>query len=202
MKTLLIIRHAERPAIQDGTVGNELALTSNGVHETIRLAKSLPRKILSIESSPILRCIQTAELIAEHHELPLTSIGRSNLLGDPGFIIEDAELAWTNWVEKGAEAVNEHLLTGNSVWPGFRDLDEAVAQMRRSIEAMLTESDDGVHVWVTHDTIVATLASRLQKMPLTLKGWPDYLGGLMIQLRKESGLEISYSSSGLDQPDI
>lgn len=202
MKTLLIIRHAERPAIQDGTVGNELALTSNGVHETKRLAKSLPREILSIESSPILRCIQTAELIAEHHELPLTSIGRSNLLGDPGFIIEDAELAWTNWVEKGAEAVNEHLLSGNSVWPGFRDLDEAVAQMRRSIEAMLTASDDGVHVWVTHDTIVATLASRLQKTPLTLKEWPDYLGGLTIQLREESGLEISYSSPGLVQPEI
>ena len=202
MKTLLIIRHAERPTIQDGTVGNELSLTSNGVHETKRLAKSLPREILSIESSPILRCIQTAELIAEHHELPLTSIGRSNLLGDPGFIIEDAELAWTNWVEKGAEAVNEHLLSGNPVWPGFRDLDEAVAQMRRSIEAMLTESDDGVHVWVTHDTIVATLASRLQKTPLTLKEWPDYLGGLTIQLREESGLEVSYSSPGLVQPEI
>ena len=201
MKTLFVIRHAERPAIQDGTVGNELALTSNGVHETMRLAKSLPRKILSIESSPILRCIQTAELIAEHHELPLTSIGRSNLLGDPGFIIDDADLAWTNWVEKGAETVNEHLLSGTSVWPGFRDLDEAVAQMRRSIEAMLTESEDGIHVWVTHDTIVATLASRLQKTPLTLKEWPDYLGGLTIQLREESGLEISYSSCGLVQPD-
>lgn len=201
MKTLLIIRHAERPAIQDGTVGNELALTSNGVRDTIRLAKSLPRKILSIESSPILRCIQTAELIAEHHELPLTSIGRSNLLGDPGFIIDDAELAWTNWVEKGAEAVNQYLLSGTSVWPGFRDLGEAVLQMRYSIEAMLTESDDGVHVWITHDTIVAALASRLQRTPLPLKEWPDYLGGLTIQLKEESGLEISYSSSGLVQPD-
>lgn len=202
MKTLLIIRHAERPTIQDGTVGNELSLTSNGIHETKRLAKSFPREISSIESSPILRCIQTAELIAEHHELPLTSIGRSNLLGDPGFIIDDAELAWTNWVEKGAGAVNEHLLSGTSVWPGFRDLDEAVAQMRQSIEEMLTESGDGVHVWVTHDTIVATLASRLQRRPVTLKEWPDYLGGLTIQLREESGLEISYSSSGLTLPDI
>ncbi|WP_342630470.1 histidine phosphatase family protein [Marinobacter alkaliphilus] len=202
MKTLLIIRHAERPTIEDGTVGNELSLTSNGIHETKRLAKSLPREILSIESSPIQRCIQTAELIAEHHELPLTSIGRSNLLGDPGFIIDDAELAWTNWVERGPEAVNEHLLKGISTWPGFRDLDEAVDQMRRSIEATLAESDDGIHVWVTHDTIVATLASRLQKTPLTLKEWPDYLGGLRIQLREEDGLEISYSSSGLAQQDI
>lgn len=198
MKTLLIIRHAERPTIQDGTVGNELSLTSNGIHETKRLAKSLPRKIISIESSPILRCIQTAELLAEHHELPQTSIGRSNLLGDPGFIIDDAKLAWTNWVEKGAGAVNEHLLSGTSVWPGFRDLDEAVAQMRQYIEEVLIESDDGVHVWVTHDTIVATLASRLQKTQLTLKEWPDYLGGLTIQLREESGLEVSYSLSRLN----
>lgn len=202
MKTLLIIRHAERPAIQDGTVGNELALTSDGVHETKRLAKSLPRKILSIESSPILRYTQTAELIAEHHELPLTSIGRSNLLGDPGFIIDDAELAWTNWLEKGAEAVNTHLLSGTSTWPGFKNLDEAVAQMRRAIEAKLAESEDGIHVWVTHDTIVATLASRLLTTPLTHKEWPDYLGGLAIQLGEESGLEISYLSSGLARQDI
>ncbi len=202
MKTLFIIRHAERPAIKDGTVGNELALTPSGVYQTTRLAKLLPRKILSIESSPILRCTQTAELIAEHHGLPVTSIRRSNLLGDPGFIIDNAELAWTNWLEKGAEAVNTHLLCGTSTWPGFKDLDDAVAQMRRSIEAMLAESDDGVHVWVTHDTIVGTLASRLQKTPLKLKEWPDYLGGLTIQLREESGLEISYSASGLGQPDI
>ncbi|MCR8916049.1 hypothetical protein FDP08_02240 [Marinobacter panjinensis] len=66
---------------------------------------------------------------------------------------------------------------------------------------MLEKSDDVVHVWVTHDTIVATLASRLQKTPLKLKDWPDYLGGLTIQLREESGLEISYSASGLAQPD-
>lgn len=197
MKILFILRHAERPAITDGTVGNELALTPNGVHQTTRLATSLPRKILSIESSPILRCTQTAELIAEHHGYPLVSIRHSNLLGDPGFIIADADLAWTNWVEKGAEAVNEHLLSGTSIWPGFRDLNEAVAEMRRAIEKMLTESDDGVHVWVTHDTIVATLASRLQQTPLELEEWPDFLGGLTIQLGNEGRLSVSYSSSAI-----
>lgn len=197
MKALLIIRHAERPAIKDGTVGNELALTPNGVYQTTRLAKLLPQQILSIESSPILRCTQTAELIAEHHGFPLASIRRSNLLGDPGFIIDNADLAWTSWVEKGAEAVNEHLLSGTAVWPGFKDLDQAVEEMRQSIEEILTRSGDGTHVWVTHDTIVATLASRLQRTPLKLKEWPDYLGGLTIQPRKEGDLDISYSSSGL-----
>ena len=72
--------------------------------------------------------------------------------------------------------------------------------MRQTIEAMLTESGDGVHVWVTHDTIVGTLASRLQTTPLTLKEWPDYLGGLMIQLREEGALGIEYSSCGLSLP--
>tara|TARA_R110001583_G_scaffold10344_2_gene47683 strand:+ start:461 stop:1087 length:627 start_codon:yes stop_codon:yes gene_type:complete len=195
-KTLLILRHAERPAIEDGTVGDELALTQNGIDQTARFAQSLSQKVLSIESSPILRCTQTADIIARHHGFPLTSVRRSTLLGDPGFFIKDAELAWTNWLEQGVDAVNQHLLSGTSTWPGFKDLDQAVGQMGRSIKERLTRSEDGIHLWVTHDTIVATLASRLQKIPLELSDWPDYLGGLRVELGVEGSLDISYSQRG------
>tara|TARA_R110001599_G_C12164624_1_gene652594 strand:+ start:558 stop:1160 length:603 start_codon:yes stop_codon:yes gene_type:complete len=195
-RTLLIIRHAERPAIKDGTVGDELALTSNGINQTTRFAQSLSQKVLSIESSPILRCTQTADIIARHQGFPLTSIGRSILLGDPGFFIDDAELAWTNWLEKGVDAVNQHLLSGTATWPGFRDLDQAVEQMWRSIKERLMQTEDGIHLWVTHDTIVATLASRLQTISLELSDWPDYLGGLRVELGVEGSYDISYSQRG------
>lgn len=85
-KILLIIRHAERPAIEDGTVGNGLALTQNGIIQTTKFAESLNRKILSIDTSPILRCTQTADIIAKNHGFPFPSIGHSTLLGDPGFL--------------------------------------------------------------------------------------------------------------------
>ena len=195
-KIPLIIRHAERPAIEDGTVGNGLALTQNGIIQTTKFAESLNRKILSIDTSPILRCTQTADIIAKHHGFPFPSIGHSTLLGDPGFFIEDAELAWTNWLEKGTDAVNQHLLTGTSTWPGFRDLDQAVEEMWKTIENRLMQTDDGIHLWVTHDTIVATLASRLQKTQLELSDWPDFLGGIKVGLEPEGSFDISYSPSG------
>lgn len=64
------------------------------------------------------------------------------------------------------------------------------------IENRLMQTDDGIHLWVTHDTIVATLASRLQKTPLELSDWPDFLGGIKVGLEPEGSFDISYSPSG------
>lgn len=97
-KRLLIVRHAERPQIEDGEVGNDLCLTEAGVQATRCFASTLGPEIVAIQSSPILRCMQTAQLIAESHGYARENIKTSHLLGDPGFSIADADLAWQSWV--------------------------------------------------------------------------------------------------------
>ena len=53
-------------------------------------------------------------------------------------------------------------------------------------------SASGTHLWVTHDTILATLASRLLPQNITLKHWPEFLGFLEITLSKDFNLLINY----------
>lgn len=181
--------------IAEGDVGNAISITENGVRATREFARFLPTKIQSIHSSPILRCMQTAQLIAEVHDYSTSDIQSSRMLGDPGFFILDGELAWQNWLDKGSEAVNVHLLTGTETWPGFHAFDIAIVNMLGHIRAALSSCNSGFVVWVTHDTILATLASRLLPKPLTLSDWPDFLGALEVSLDRAGGLLLSYSAA-------
>lgn len=191
-RKLIIIRHAERPAITDGTVGDELSLTEKGKADTLVYAENFNSEVISIRTSPIARCVQTAQIMANHWGYPPDEIQTCNKLGDPGFFISDSELAWQNWLEKGAEAVNQYLLGGNEKWPGFVDFDMAIIEMQSWIRSTLLSSRSGSHVWVTHDTILATLASRLSPNPLSLEEWPGFLGRLEVSLAENESIEFQY----------
>jgi len=191
-RKLIIIRHAERPDITDGTVGDELSLTEKGKADTLAYAQNFGSDVISIRTSPIARCVQTAHIMANNWGYPLSEVKSCNKLGDPGFFISDSELAWQNWLEKGAKAVNQYLLSGNEKWPGFVDFDMAIMEMQSWISCTLTSSRSGSHVWVTHDTILAPLASRLSPNPLSLEEWPGFLGRLELVLDSEGELDFTY----------
>lgn len=194
-KRLLIVRHAERPQIADGEVGNDLCLTEAGVQATKCFASMLDQEIVSIQSSPILRCMQTAQLIADTHGYAREHIKANRLLGDPGFFIANADLAWQSWLGRGSEAVNAHLLSGSETWPGFRKFDDAVADIIDQIRTALSSYRHGLVIWVTHDTILATLASRLLTTPLSMAEWPDFLGALDVSLANDGELKLIYTAS-------
>lgn len=194
-KRLLIVRHAERPQIAHGEVGNDLCLTEAGVQAARCFACTLDQEIVSIQSSPILRCMQTAQLIADTHGYARENIKTSRLLGDPGFFIADSGLAWQSWLSQGSEAVNAHLLSGSETWPGFRKFDDAVADMLNQIRATLSSYSQGLVIWVTHDTILATLTSRLLTTPLSMAEWPDFLGALDVSLANDGELKLIYTAS-------
>ena len=192
MKKVLIVRHAARPDISPNTVGNDVMLTDEGIEQSKLFASLLSGQVLSIRTSPIGRCVQTAELIAQATHFKPNDIQQCRLLGDPGFIIKDGDLAWQHWLKKGHEAVNLHLLSGTESWDGFYDLNSSAARIFSDIKALLNNSADGVHIWVTHDTILATLAARIGDKRLTLQDWPNFLGYLEIKLSGEQ-IYVSYS---------
>ncbi|MED5513958.1 MAG: histidine phosphatase family protein [Pseudomonadota bacterium] len=192
MKRVLIVRHAARPDISPNTVGNDVMLTDEGIEQSKLFASLISGQVLSIRTSPIGRCVQTAELIAQATHFKPNDIQQCRLLGDPGFIIKDGDLAWQHWLKKGHEAVNLHLLSGTESWDGFYDLDNSAARIFSDIKALLNNSADGVHIWVTHDTILATLAARIGDKRLTLQDWPNFLGYLEIKLSDEQ-IDVSYS---------
>ncbi|WP_435276375.1 histidine phosphatase family protein [Psychrobium sp. nBUS_13] len=194
MKKLIIVRHAERPEILPNTVGNDVMLTDRGIEQSKIFASLIDLPLISVKSSPIGRCVQTASLIAQSLDFKTEYIEQCKLLGDPGFIIEDGELAWQHWLNKGHDAVNQHLISGEEKWAGFYNLDVASQNVFSEIKQLLSNSPSGTHLWVTHDTILATLSSRIGGNSFTLQDWPAFLGYLEITLDDEKIL-INYVQS-------
>ncbi|MFT6402318.1 MAG: broad specificity phosphatase PhoE [Pseudohongiellaceae bacterium] len=195
MNRLIIVRHAERPDISPTAVGNDVLLTEKGKAESRLFGEKVEQPVLSIKTSPIGRCRQTAEIIADATQFSVSKIENSILLGDPGFMIDNAELAWMHWVDKGHESVNQHLISGSQKWSGFVDLESAVNTVKKEIQTVLMDNTKGTHVWVTHDTVLATLASRLLPQNITLEQWPEFLGYLDITLSKDLNLLLNYQAS-------
>lgn len=196
MNRVLIVRHAERPVIPPNEVGNELSITEEGVKATKGFGEILSTPLVSVKSSPVLRCLQTAEILAKTLNFDANLIEESKLLGDPGFFIEDGDLAWTNWQEKGAEAVNQYLLTGTEKWVGFHDFRLCVSKMCDELLKELQSHDKGLKIWVTHDTVLATLASRVLSEPLSITEWPNFLGYLEVS-ENNGELVFLYNSKNI-----
>lgn len=192
MRKLILIRHAERPEIAPNEVGNDVVLTEQGKQDTVQYAHSIDSQVVSMMTSPIERCIETAEIIAKEKSFPAKHIERSRLLGNPGFVIEDGKLAWQQWQNLGHDVVNQHLLSATNALPGFADFDLAVDAFLRSISDALSEGPEGLHIWVTHDVMLATLASRTLPAHLKLTDWPHFLGHLIVMLEDSGELSFNY----------
>lgn len=187
-----MVRHAERPDIPAGEIGNEVPLTPKGVDESHAFGLSLDQKVISLKTSPILRCSQTANEIANASRYDTSQIEHCSDLGDPGYYIADSTLAWRHWQEKGHARVNQFLLEGIEQWDGFHDLNEAAQRLKLRITDTLLMSEPGAHVWVTHDTILAAFSARVLEKPLTMDQWPDFLGYLCVELLDDRHLRFSY----------
>lgn len=192
MNKLLIVRHAERLDIAEGEIGDDISITNSGVADCKRFAQDITGTIAVIRTSPVLRCRQTAQVIAKAKNFSQNQITTSRLLGTPGFFIENADLAWNSWLSKGSTAVNEYLIAGTETWPGFYNFDIAVKNIIKEIIIDLRSDVEGIGIWVTHDTVLATLASRVLDEPLTLSAWPAYLGRLDVTLSGENIPQFSY----------
>ncbi len=171
----LLLRHAERGALPPNDVGYELPITQFGMQHSYELGKRLSGRIKGIKSSPVFRCIQTAEQICQGAGVDIP-IEHDRALGDPSIYVTSPELAWRNWQKMGNEGVMQHMATADHALPGMAHPDEAA---RALVEHMLTLAGDkkGIHVFVTHDIIVSATAARILGAASRENSWPQYLEG-------------------------
>lgn len=195
MSHLMILRHAERPAIPDGEGGAELALTEAGRRAAYALGQGLGERPSAIRTSPVRRCVETAEEIARGADFDVAAITYSSVLGDPGVFVEDGDLAWDRWNLIGHEAVCREVVTAPEAAPGFRDPDAAVAMLQVEIEAALA-IDDGMTIWITHDIILAAAAHRLCGAEALGPSWPAFLGCLWFQRDNSGWTEATWMPLG------
>lgn len=176
--TVVVLRHADRNKIPDGEFGNHVLLNDIGIKNSIAFGRDLRTlSIAKIVSSPIQRCIQTAEYIIEGYGRPVT-INTSRYLGDPGMHVTDAEAAGNYYLKHGGFAMLEKFIQGEPV-PGMPTQHD----FRRDFSQYLKEesNEKGLTLMITHDFLIAVADYTLNNKSYTPETWVGYLNGFIFK---------------------
>jgi hypothetical protein len=174
---VLLLRHAERPPMPPGEHGHSLRLTPQGARSAEILGQWLGSRVAAISTSPVPRCVETAEAI-RLGALSSAAIVRDTWLGDPGPFVRDRTLAWSTFRELGIEGVIEALVLGKKGLPGMNDPDVAARDLSRHLSHHLRSDraeEARFHLAITHDIVLAAFVARLSRRRLERSSWPRFL---------------------------
>jgi broad specificity phosphatase PhoE len=173
--TAVLLRHSVRDYLPPGDAGYALPITAVGATLARELGAIVGDRLQTLHASPLPRCVQTAEALRAGASVDLPIV-EDRLLGDPGIFVVDGKRAWSHWVEREHEGVMQHLVSQDFALPGMADPEPAA---RFLVQHMLAAADGraGLHVFVTHDSLVTATAARLLGEPLGTDAWPWYLEG-------------------------
>ncbi len=172
---VMLLRHAARGSLPLDDVGNAVPITDIGQRLAVQLGEMLRGRLGRLHTSPVLRCKQTAMSIQQGAATNLEIVA-DQFLGDPGVYVVDGERAWTNWQQRGHAGVMLHLVTSAEALPGMARPDEAAGQLVRHM-LHTADNEPGLHVFVSHDSLVVATAAQLLAIPLGPAQWPAYLEG-------------------------
>ena len=175
----LVIRHAEREDIPAGTFGHDVSLTGDGVAASERLGAALSeRGAISVVSSPVPRCVQTAEAILRGAGSSTTAT-TDRRLGDPGPFVVEPNVSGPLFLELPISEIARRQLQDADPQPGMRPTAEGVEILLNLTTGNLGEGGR-LDIFVTHDVILAVLVASIIGPPLEKVGWPGYLEGLFL----------------------
>ena len=176
-KLAMMIRHGDREKIPAGEHGNEVLLNKKGEENSIELGKSLqPFKVNRILTSPIQRCVQTAECISKGYGKEIEII-QTICLGAPGLHITDDALAGDYFLKHGFFKILDEFIKGKPS-PGLRTKNEYDKAMTEFIHS--ETRDNGLTIYVTHDSLIALYHFCVNQTIYTPDNWVKYLNGLII----------------------
>ncbi len=191
----IVLRHAERDALPPGESGSNVALTENGVATAKQLGKLLgERSPGKIHSSPLPRCVNTGQQIAEGAGWN-TGVMPDWRLGSPGPFVVDEGLCEPLFLRLGSREVVRRQLEASPPPVGMRPADDGIRIFLELAAAPLGQ-DGRTYLHVTHDSVLAVIVGRLFDLGLEDFHWPEYLDTLL--LWKESGT-LAVSWRGLEQ---
>lgn len=176
-KLAVMIRHGDRDNFADGDLGNNVLLNKKGVENSLNLGVSLRGFAISrIFTSPIQRCVQTADCIAKGYGKEMEII-QTHCLGNPGLHISDDILAGEYFLKHGFFKILDEFINGIPS-PGLRGKDEYQRLMTEFIHSETNET--GLTLYVTHDSLIALYHYCISQTVYTPESWVEYLGGLII----------------------
>ena len=177
-KLALLIRHADRERIPDGDFGNDVPINEKGQKNAIELGKKLQgHTVNKIFTSPIPRCIQTAEHISRGYGTSL-EIVVSKCLGDPGLHVVDESLSGEFYLQHGFDEMYRRFMAREEI-PGTRGADAYRAAMTDFLNQ--NTADKGLTLFITHDSLIAFYDYALRGIVYTKDRWVKYLTGMIIK---------------------
>jgi broad specificity phosphatase PhoE len=186
--TVLLLRHSARGPIPPGEPGNDVLLLPEGKALARALGEIVGSRLRTLHASPVPRCVETAESLAAGAGVD-THVVEDRHLGHPGVYVIEGAAAWRTWSTLGHERVMAHLVAGDQL----DGLADPVPASRALVRHMLATAGgaSGVHVFVTHDSLVTTAAAHCLLRTLGKDDWPWYLEALSLT-DGESGVIASY----------
>ncbi len=179
-RVALLLRHAHRNPSKPGDYGNEVNLTQDGVHTAEMLGVILRKKqIGKLLSSPLARCVQTAQAISRGLGRRHITVGTDWRLGNPGAFVKNPALAGPLFLQIGSREIVHQQLTQPQQLKGIRSTKEGVHLL---LDFMLSGNRDshGFDIFITHDAILAVMVGYLFETDMTSVNWPDFLEGLFL----------------------
>ena len=182
----LILRHAERFEIKKSEFGNDVLLNETGIKSSYEFGENLSEfNISKIYTSPIQRCVQTAENIIKGYNKNVQII-ETKILGDPGIHVSDEDLLGKYYFQYGFWKIFQNFKNNKKV-DGLKFQE----QLKTTFFSYISETtkNEGLTLYITHDWLIAFFAYAANIYEYTEKNWIDYLRGLIIDI-KNNGYKL------------
>jgi hypothetical protein len=185
----ILLRHSARDDVEGDSPNFDMSLNELGVRMCRELGAELKGMVASIRTSPARRCMQTASLICEFSGFT-ENFTIDRVLGGPGIYVLDENIAGKNWEKKGNSGVIQHLVSKIDCLPGMAN---PISAAKSIVDHMLTVSncDQGLHLFISHDSIMTPTVARALGINLPKKQWPNYLDAAVFW-RDKAGCKVRY----------
>lgn len=175
-KISLLLRHADRDDIPQGSFGNEILLNEKGKQNAQSFGESLAeKKINRIFTSPVKRCVQTAEFITKGYGCKIEII-ETTALGAPGLHITDEKIAGVFFLQHGFDEMYKRFIAGKEI-PGIPNINELNNRITNFINENSTENE--TTIFITHDMLIAFYHFTINNKVYTKDNWINYMSGLI-----------------------
>lgn len=175
--SILVIRHGHREEKSPKTFGNDMVLTPEGREASALLGSSIAElKIGEVHTSPILRCVQTAEEVLKgaNQQIPLFL---SKALGDPGPFVLDPARAGPIFLEMPLQQIMQSLVEGRKL-PGMPSLAEG----GRLFLDFISQVKQFPCLMISHDIIICLLCCFFFESTNIEKYMPYFLQGFLMTI--------------------
>lgn len=198
-RVLLLVRHAERPHIdnEDRTFGGALPLTPAGERMSRDFGAMLREAAdsgVQFRASPLLRTVLTARFVAEGMGLPSAEIPPDEKIGNSCAFVEDPLKIWELFRDHGFfRKMGVYLETGEQY--GFVPLAEAADRFEEYVLSLFTGR---FGIFTTHDVYIAAYAKGRGMLPkVEVENWPRFMDSAAIVLRPDGTKGYAFVRAGL-----